>query len=285
MNICDRFDVQDIYLEPNPDNIYYCSSNIASKKFTILMKWCLMTREHPELHEHIIDYLKNNPEEINKTNSCGWTPLMLSARNSNTVSTERTVEILLEHGASVNKIDVFQKKTALMYASSYSNSDSTERTVQLICNYSTDIDFRNINGETALMYASKDNDTVNAVKILLDNGADINLSDNLDYTPLMLSISNINIDIVKILLQNKANMEIYNKYGDSALDLAIYDDGDENLEDHEKAKKLEIIKLMFDHGANLSYSKYTREKLLDDHKFDIIDIVDSYELPVKYALD
>jgi ankyrin repeat protein len=69
---------------------------------------------------------------------------MYAARYSNTDSTERTVELLLEHGDDLNLQNKFGY-SALMYAAENSNTDSTERTVELLLKHGANInDFLNI---------------------------------------------------------------------------------------------------------------------------------------------
>lgn len=42
---------EDLYAPPDPNNVYHCSSHRPSSGFTLLMKWCLLTNQHPELFE------------------------------------------------------------------------------------------------------------------------------------------------------------------------------------------------------------------------------------------
>ena len=55
-------------------------------------------------------------------------------------------------------------------------------------------------GSTPLLLACSEN-KIKSVELLLEKGADINLSDNIDQTPLYIASSNGNIDLVKFLIE------------------------------------------------------------------------------------
>jgi len=121
----------DIYQEPDPNIEYKCSDNTISKGFTLLMKWVMLTKEHPELHDKIKEYIRDRPKEINKQNNDGWTALMMACGYSNGDSTENTVKMLIEAKAN---IDLHNNNgwTALMMACRNSKTESTENTVKML---------------------------------------------------------------------------------------------------------------------------------------------------------
>lgn len=64
-----------------------------------------------------------------------------------------------------------------------------------------DINIRNKEKETALMLACNNEDTdENIIKLLLDNHADPNIRDDIDYTPLMNAAKHKNTNVAKILI-------------------------------------------------------------------------------------
>jgi ankyrin repeat protein len=71
-----------------------------------------------------------------------------------------------------------------------------------------------------LFNAAKNGD-LEAVKILLDRGADPNLQDKRGWTSLALASQNGRLTVVKELLNRKADPDIQNRNGDTALMLAI----------------------------------------------------------------
>lgn len=69
---------------------------------------------------------------------------------------------------------------------------------------STIINQKNIGGASALHIAAR-RGNVEIAKILIENGADVNISDNEGWTPLMRAASSKNIDLVRLLMSNGAD--------------------------------------------------------------------------------
>ena len=74
-------------------------------------------------------------------------------------------------------------------------------------------------GMTALTWACGKGYT-EAVKLLLENGANVNLVDTYDRTALMRACGNGYTEAVKLLLEANANVNIANEDGDTALKIA-----------------------------------------------------------------
>jgi len=82
------------------------------------------------------------------------------------------------------------------------------------------IDVRNNIDFTPLHYAAKSNEELGVIKFLLENGADVNITGEAGQTPLALAVKdNKNIDIVKILVENSA--DISKKLDDGSTILAM----------------------------------------------------------------
>jgi ankyrin repeat protein len=83
-----------------------------------------------------------------------------------------------------------------------------------------DVDARCISETTALHLASQLNDDVTG-KILLDRGANINLTDELGQNALHLALTNfklrVNMELVKLLIDKGIDMEARNLYGATSL--------------------------------------------------------------------
>ena len=58
------------------------------------------------------------------------------------------------------------------------------------------------------------------VKLLIENGADIDAKDKDGYTVLMYASNNGNLEIIKYLVENGADINIKDKNGDTALNYA-----------------------------------------------------------------
>src|SRR3989338_1511649 len=64
---------------------------------TLLQKLILMARRRPEVIPKIRE-LVSDPNQLNEVGPQGWTPLMIACRNSNRISTEEVVSILIAAG-------------------------------------------------------------------------------------------------------------------------------------------------------------------------------------------
>ena len=184
-------------------------------------------------------YTNKMYEIINETNAIGWTPLMISCRNSSPQQTQKEinkkeednenckiigssdeiVKILLRYGADVNLKDN-EGWTALMLAALYSNTDSNVSTVKLLLDAGADVNLKNNEGWTALMLSARYSNTDSndsTVKLLLDAGADVNLKDIYGWTALMLSVRCSNTDsndsTVKLLLDAGADVNLKENEG------------------------------------------------------------------------
>ena len=62
---------------------------------------------------------------------------------------------------------------------------------------------------------------VQAVKILLENGSQINTTDNGGWTSLHCAARKGHLEVVKILLENGADRDVNNEDKKTALDLAV----------------------------------------------------------------
>ena len=129
-------------------------------------------------------------------------------------------------------------------------------------------------GYTALMYAVKEGNTEIA-KLLLDNGADLNIKDSFGYTALMFAVREGNTEIVKLLLDNKANISGEINYQKEVMYPADY----KNNELMSAAEKgyTEIVELLIDNGADLNTRSKSGKTALDiaeqkGHQ-DIVDIL------------
>lgn len=75
-------------------------------------------------------------------------------------------------------------------------------------------------GRTILMNAIIDKEYDKAKK-LINNGADVNESDNQGFTALHFAVQNNDYDMVEYLIQKGANVNVQDKYGNIPLGRAI----------------------------------------------------------------
>ena len=98
----------------------------------------------------------------------------------------------------------------LMLASS---SGRTEVVRYLLSSIDSDVNHKNKNGQTPLIYAASKNHPA-IVKLLLENNADINVQDRLGSSALHRASSQGHIDVVKILCENpKIRIDIKDNEG------------------------------------------------------------------------
>lgn len=93
-----------------------------------------------------------------------------------------------------------------------------------------------IEGATALWCAAAEGH-MNVVKVLVENGGDVNHPTSTNSTPLRAACFDGRLDIVKYLIQNKADLHIANKYNNTCLMIASY------------KGHLEVVKFLLSAGA------------------------------------
>ncbi len=187
----------------------------------------------------------------------------------------KIIKLLLKYGADPNsRGECFYKNTtALMFAVTSENSNEM---CKLLINKGADVNAQNDVGQTALMRTATGDITL--TKLLLQNGADRTLStkegmtpfkvaccrnkfeiakllfdpiadvnvktkDAMEFTALMLSALSPSPKIVDMLLKNGADLNIKNKKGKTALDIAIDKNHKEVIDIINKYKKSQQGKL------------------------------------------
>jgi len=165
------------------------------------------------------------------------------------------VRTLLAYGGKVNAAEARYGMTPMMYASRDGHAD----VIEALLAHGADITARTETGETpahrlpcigqtgcgshglgivrgglpergrrdpipgamtALMYASREGH-LDAVRLLLDAGAEVNEVDMNDITPLMLAIGNNRLDVARHLIERGANIHQVDWYGRTPLWLAV----------------------------------------------------------------
>ena len=151
--------------------------------------------------------LLNNGVDVNAKNHLGTTALMSAASSGQT----NMVEFLLDRGADINAKDI-GGDTALTYSGqpqidpttglpkTFTSDDEIieVKICKLLLDKGADINAKDSEGMTALMYAASSGQT-NMVEFFLDKGADINAKDKAGHTALGNAIENGNAAIVQLL--------------------------------------------------------------------------------------
>lgn len=125
----------------------------------------------------IIKLLIRFGADVNWQNDKKESPLIKSVLSSNLI----IIKLLLENDANVN-IQNYNGETPLMLISGIGQYNDNH-ILNILINYGANINERNYKGRTALMYASINHFYQN-IKILLKNGADVRIKDDLNLTAL-----------------------------------------------------------------------------------------------------
>jgi ankyrin repeat protein len=203
--------------------------------------------------------------DVDSPNADGQTALMVVARGGNTAA----AALLLERGANVNAREARKGQTALMWAAAQSHAPM----VALLLEHGAEVDARSTvndwermvtaeprqknlysGGFTPLLYATRQG-CLECAKLLLDAGAEIDLTDPDGVTPLLSALLNAHWDTAKLLLERGANPNKWDFWGRTPLYSAV----DFNTLPHggrpdrlslDDTTSLEIIDLLLAAGAN-----------------------------------
>lgn len=167
--------------------------------------------------------IKSKKADVNIKNKTGKTALTVAVMNDH----KDIVKLLLKNKADANIKDD-RGWTPLMYAANSTKSNHKE-IVKLLLDNKADPNVQNENKKTALVIAVERGD-IEVVKKLLNSSllkkvlkktrANIDIPDNKNWTALMVSVAQENIDLTKLLLKNKANPDLKNGEGQTALMIA-----------------------------------------------------------------
>lgn len=102
------------------------------------------------------------------------------------------------------------------------------------------INIRDHEKDTALLKASHNCDATDVVSFLLENGADVDDSDLIDQTPLIVASQHGCKNIVELLLNAGSNIKHKNQQGETALLTATQ-------EGH-----IDVVKILLDAGADVN---------------------------------
>jgi len=213
----------------------------------------------------IIAVLLETGANVESPNADGQTALLAVARTGNV----KAAQLLLDAGAKVDAREQFGGQTALMWASARRHPDM----MRLLIAKGADVNARSAvrdyqrhvtaegrpksldsGGLTPLLYAARENCSM-CVDVLLEKGADINLPDPDDVSPLLIAIMNANWDLAQRLIEAGADVNQWDLYGEAPLFTAVnlrnrIDGGRASIDSTNKANGLSIVKLLLERGAN-----------------------------------
>ena len=206
-------------------------------------------------------------------NPDGQTALQAVARTGNVTA----AQLLIDAGATVDARERFGGQTALMWASARRHPEM----MQLLIAKGADVNARSAvrdyqrhvtaegrpksldsGGLTPLLYASRENCAA-CVDVLLQHGADIDLPDPDDVSPLLVAIMNANWDLAQQLIAAGADINQWDIYGETPLFTAInlrnrIDGGHASIDPVNTTKGLAIVTQLLERGANPNMQLFFR---------------------------
>ena len=159
----------------------------------------------------------------------GKTPLIIAVGNSYI----DTAKILIENGANINAVDI-EGWSALSYAV---NNGDIEIAKLLLEN--------KVKIKDELLIAIKSpivESSINIMKLLIENGANINYTDENGFNPLNIAIESGDMELTKFLITNGANVNSLMQDGVSLIGYAI------------AQNNMDLLQMLIENGANVNYT-------------------------------
>ncbi len=152
-------------------------------------------------HAELVSELVRYSADLDAKTSTGWTPLHLAIRAGNV----EMVSLLLGYGASPH-VALPGGKTPLIYAAERGDANIANLLIAMgSSDGKMDIDARDAQGNSALLIAAQRGNSDLAVS-LLASGADANVRNKNQQTPLHFAIANDDVVLAGVLLESGADM-------------------------------------------------------------------------------
>lgn len=213
----------------------------------------------------MLQVLLNAGADADSPNAEGETALMVVARTGNV----EAAKLLLKSGANLQAREQWGGQTALMWAAAQRqpemirfllsrgarvNERATVRDWQRRVTAEGRPKDMYRGGLTPLLYSAREG-CIECARVLLEGGADINLTDPDGTTPLVMALLNVKWDTAKFLIERGADINYWDVYGQTPLYVAV----DMNtlpvgrrieLPSTDRSEGIDIIRLLLDRGAN-----------------------------------
>lgn len=248
--------------------LLYYDSNLVKEQMLI----AALTR----CKNDIINFLLDKGISVNTKMDDGTSLLMLAvSRNcfSNNDEPKEIPLLLIEKGADIN-LKTSYGWTALMFA--VSNSYKLEDVIKTLLAKGADINNVSSEGITPLMIAVEKSYGQELTKLLINNGANIHLTDKRNRTPLFFAIDThfINEEAAKLLLEKGANPNWQDNKGRTPL-IAL---SEKYYRDYETKQIVDIVVALLAKGADPTLKNSDGQTALDiaklqNHK-EIIELLE-----------
>ncbi|CAH1796071.1 unnamed protein product [Owenia fusiformis] len=209
--------------------------------------------------------------DVNARDNVGRTALMYAVAGN--AGNTKYVDLLMKNEADVNAKDE-NGRTVLMYAVSGDQTETSSRTVDiadtdngndnnfslkcanLLIDNHAGVNTRAKNGNTALIYAIKEED-LECIRLLVAYGADVNACDEAGKSTLLLALEGKirPKEMATVLIDLGADVNTIDPIGKTALMYAVESLSEEDLD-------LEFASLLLDRGANVNSEDLTGKTAL-----------------------
>ena len=210
----------------------------------------------------VIELMLSHVPSIDSRTKEGYTPLMIAAGNDNL----QAVKCLLKQGADPSLQD-HDGRNVLHFASKFGNPEI----IELMLSHVPSIDSITKEGDTPLLIAAR-NDKLQAVKYLVQQGADPSLQDHDGWNVLHFASKFGNPEIIELMLSHVPSIDSITKEGVTPLMIAagndklqavkylLKQDADPSLQDNKGCNVLhyaslggnaEVIELMLSHVLSI----------------------------------
>jgi ankyrin repeat protein len=188
----------------------------------------IMSAMHGDLNN--VRTLIKKGTNIEAKDKSGFTALMRAAFNGRT----EVVKLLLDKGANIEARRDKVGDTPLMMAASECKTD----TVRLLIGRGATVNTKDSEGTPAIVWAAG---CIDAVRFMLDKGADVDAITNMNKTALMsAALFDSSIDVVRLLLDRGANINAKDMYNMTALMAAS------------RSGNADTVKLLLNKGADIT---------------------------------
>ena len=213
----------------------------------------------------LLDRLLKAGADVESANADGQTALMVVARTSSVDA----ARVLLRHGAKVNAVERWRGQTALMWAAAQNQPAMVKALVaagadvnarSTVNNWDRQVTaepraiYRPAGGLTPLLFAAREG-CLDCARILVEGGADLNLADPENISPLLMAVINTHFDLGAYLIKKGANPNRWDFWGRAplyaAVDLnTIPRGGRADQPSLDETTSLQVVQLLLDAGAN-----------------------------------
>ena len=166
----------------------------------------------------------------NITDDIGWTCLMYAVDwGCNT----DVLQSIIDHGAHVNATNLTNCTTLMIAcAKGYMN------VFNVLLKAGVDPNIKDKHRQTCLMYAVTGGCSKEVLQAIIDHGADVNATDNLDRTALIIAVEKSCVDVINTLLKAGADVNVTNNLNDTPLMMAC------------RQRSIDVINLLLNAGSD-----------------------------------